>query len=134
MEDRQRAIDEKRAKAERQTRWEAAMQTAKEQALQEQYAKQLRHQAERWRETEALRAYCDALEQRLSAPRESDDADASASARTWLAWARGHLRTIDPFTSLPTMPEPRTIEVEDLKPFLGRWSPYGPEADSSGWR
>ncbi len=133
IEDRQRAVDEKREKAERQIRWEAAMAAAKEQAVQEQYAKQLRQQAKRWREAAALRAYCDALEERLDSAQETEGSADHMSATSWLAWARDHALNIDPLTILPTMPEPRKVELEDLKPFLHGWSPHGPEGNRSGW-
>ncbi|WP_104814791.1 hypothetical protein [Kitasatospora sp. MMS16-BH015] len=133
VDDRQGAIDEERAKAERRVGWETAMAAAKEQALQEQYAKQLRQQAHQWRESTELRTYCDALEERLASSQAVDDAADRASARTWLAWAREYVRTIDPLDTLPTMPRPGKVELQELKPFLNGWSPYGPENSRSSW-
>ncbi|SEL58870.1 hypothetical protein SAMN05414137_11099 [Streptacidiphilus jiangxiensis] len=133
VEDQQRAIDEERAKAERQVRWEAAMTAANEQAIHEQYAERLREQAQQWRQAEGLRAYCSALEARLSQPQAGDDASAMESARQWLAWARAHVLALDPLQGLPTMPEARKVKPEDLKPFLGEWSPHGPEGNRYGW-
>jgi hypothetical protein len=131
VEEKQRKLDEKRAKEERRIRWEAAMATAREKAAQAHFATILREQARQWQDAHALRQYCDALERRLNvAAEESVDVE---SARSWLRWARGYAETLDPLTELPTMPPGLAFEPEELKPHLNGWSPYGPEAHTSTW-
>lgn len=131
VEDRQRQLDEKRAKEERRIRWEAAMDSAKEKAAQAHFGAILREQAKQWREAHALRQYCDALKRRLNVA-AGEDPDVE-SARAWLRWARDYAETLDPLTQLPTMPSGLEFEPEDLKPYLTGWSPYGPEAHTSTW-
>lgn len=131
IEERQRELDEKRAKEERRIRWEAAMDAAKEKAAQARLGTILREQAKQWQEAHALRQYCDALERRLDVP-AGTETDVE-SARVWLRWAREYVETLDPLTQLPTMPSGLAFEPEDLKPYLNGWSPYGPEARTVGW-
>src|SRR5205807_9668336 len=56
-DDRQREIDEERAKAERKIRWEAAMAQARAHATQAHYARSVREQADWWEQTQRLQAY-----------------------------------------------------------------------------
>lgn len=51
---------------------------------------------------------------------------ARSEAETWIDWAAARVERLDPLKSpprLPDIPEPR---ADDLRPFLGHWSPYGP--------
>ncbi|MFC0546559.1 hypothetical protein [Kutzneria chonburiensis] len=131
MEDRQRQIDEERAKADRKVRWEQAMETAHRKATESYYASALDAQVQRWQHVNDLRAYCQALEQRIIA--SDPENDSASTGRVWLTWIRDHIATIDPLNEVPTMPVPPKISHEDLKPFLGSWSPYGPEAHQRRW-
>ncbi|MGW1914311.1 hypothetical protein ACWCQS_27185 [Streptomyces sp. NPDC002076] len=131
VEERQRELDEKRAKEERRVRWEAAMAAAKDKAAQARFGTILREQAKHWQEAQALRRYCDALERRLDSAAEGDP-DVEL-ARSWLRWARDYAEALDPLTQLPTMPSGLAFEPEDLKPYLKGWSPYGPETHTSLW-
>lgn len=47
-------------------------------------------------------------------------------AEAWIDWAAAHGERLDPLNTpprLPNIPEPR---ADDLKPYLGHWSSYGP--------
>ncbi|MFJ9151896.1 hypothetical protein ACIRP7_28440 [Streptomyces sp. NPDC102270] len=114
----QRRAGEERAKAQRQIRWQAAMEEARKQAVQDQLAEALRDEAGRWREAAVLRQYCDAMERRLGELDGGAIESALDSARRWLAWARDHVRTTDPLTRLPRMPDTRVPTSEELKPHL----------------
>ncbi|MGW7098395.1 hypothetical protein [Streptomyces sp. NPDC054838] len=131
VEDAQRQVDEERAEVEREVRWRAAMEKAKEQAAHDQFAEVLRSQARQWQEATALSAYANALERRIEADPEGDDAEV-ASTRQWLAWMHQYIRHLDPLTQLPAMPTAREPKPEELKPYLNGWSPHGPEAHR-GW-
>ncbi|WP_245239985.1 hypothetical protein [Streptomyces erythrochromogenes] len=51
---------------------------------------------------------------------------ARSEAEAWINWAAARVELLDPLNTparLPDIPEPR---ADDLKPFLGHWSPYGP--------
>lgn len=127
VEDARRRQDEQQARAERDVRWQAAMDVAKEQAVREQLAQVLREQARCWQEAAVLSAYCMALERRIGELDGAADKSALDSARRWLQWVRGYVRSIDPLSRLPEMPHTREPTPEELKPYLRGWSPYGPE-------
>lgn len=120
----QRRLAEERARVEKRRRWEAAMAKAQQQAVEAWFAERLTKQVERWRQAGELRAYCDALEQRIATA--DSDADSLTSVIKWLSWARAYAERIDPLRELPAMSEPPESRPSDLQPFLGSWSPYGP--------
>ncbi|THV41179.1 hypothetical protein [Glycomyces buryatensis] len=124
--DRRSAIAAEKAKVERQRQWETVMANAKVQALEHHYASALEQQSQAFERFKRLTAYCDLLEERLQ-EEEADHPDNDA-ARQWLAWARTFADSTDPLRTLPAMPTAPEFKAEDLKPFLGRWSPYGPES------
>lgn len=134
-EAKQRKIDEERAKAERRTNWEKAMGRAKAAAITAYKAKILDKQVENWRRAATLREYRDALTDRIAqANRGKQQVDDAVLA--WAKWITEYTAAIDPLTSIPRMPDVPELSPEDLKPFLGKWSPYGPEESSYryGWR
>jgi hypothetical protein len=116
-EERQRAGE--REEAERQRQWEAAVQDAKRRFLEDHRREALRRRVREWEEGEAIRAYCEAVEARYGA----DAIAADSEATQWLALAREHANRAQ---QLPRMPAEPQITAEALKPYLGRWSPYGP--------
>jgi hypothetical protein len=103
------------------------MDVAKEQAVREQLAQVLREEAGCWQEAAVLSAYCMALERRIGELDGAVDESALDSARRWLEWARGYVRSIDPLSRLPKMPNTWEPTPEELKPYLKGWSSYGPE-------
>ena len=96
------------------------MEGAKERFQQAQLAKTLGEQMAAWQEARAVRSYLAALEEQ-----HGDHGDAAE----WIGWIRDYLDRLDPLQSAPAMPEPPEPSPEDLKPFLGGLSPYGPQ----GW-
>ena len=54
------------------------------------------------------------------------DEGQSEAAQSWLLWAEGYRQTIDPLTAELTMPDIPEPKADDLEPFLGGWSFYGP--------
>ncbi|MFE4831254.1 hypothetical protein [Streptomyces sp. NPDC056672] len=127
VEDARRKQDEQQARADREVRWRAATEVAKEQAVREQLAQVLREEGGRWQEAAVLSAYCTALEGRIGELEGAADTADLDSARRWLDWASGYVRSIDPLSGLPKMPHAREPTPEELKPYLSGWSPYGPE-------
>lgn len=127
--DDQHRIDQAREATERRTHWQAAMDQARFHALESHRTEVLTAQVERWTLANAIRTYCDALGQRLA---QIDDPDESATE--WLAWARARATSLDPLSSVPTMPPDPEFSAEELKPHLGRWSPHGPDPGHAGWR
>ncbi|MFG2981442.1 hypothetical protein ACGFYQ_09305 [Streptomyces sp. NPDC048258] len=132
-EDAQRRIDEERAKEGRKVRWQAAMDSAREQAIQAQLATVLSEQAKDWHQARALSQYCDAMEHRLAAS-DGSAAPQVVSTRQWLEWARAYVRSLDSLRELPGIPATGDPDPEELKPYLKRWSPRGPEEYGYSWR
>jgi hypothetical protein len=117
-----RRLAKEREEAERQRQWEVAMENAKRRFIEDQRLEVLRRQVHAWEEAEAVRAYCDAVEARHG----YEAISAVPGAQAWLSLAREHA---DRAQQLPTMPLDPEITHEQLKPYLGGWSPYGPR----GW-
>ncbi|MBB5152932.1 hypothetical protein [Saccharopolyspora phatthalungensis] len=132
IEDRQRQIDEERAKAERKVRWEQAMKLAQQKAIEAHYAKVLDEQVERWQRAKELRAYYEELEHRLANPRPTDGD--LMPAHQWLSWINDHITREDPIEHPPAMPEPPRLRHDDLTPYLNGWSPHGPEGHLHSWQ
>lgn len=134
-EAKQRKIDEERAKVERRANWEKAMKQAKASAITAHKVKILDKQVEKWRRAATLREYYGALAERIAqAERDGEHVDDEMLA--WANWIADYTAAIDPLTSIPRMPDVPEPSREDLKPFLGKLSPYGPEESSYGygWR
>jgi hypothetical protein len=117
-EDRHRREIAEREAIEREHAWRAAMITARERHAEHRQAAALDERVAAWRRTEEIRAYCDAAE-----PRHGGDIEAVA----WVAWARRHADALDPLRTPPqSLPAPKNVTAEDLRPFLDGWDPYGP--------
>lgn len=99
------------------------MANAKVQALQAHYALELDAQVKRWQQATVVRAYCEALGAHLLGPGSAGDED---SQRQWLDWVRRYVEDLDPSLNPHGMPTTPEFGPEDLKPFLGKWSPHGP--------
>lgn len=120
IEAEERRLAREREEAERQRQWEAAMERAKRRLVEDHRLEVLATRVRAWQEAEAIRAYCDAVEARYGA----DAIAADPEAAQWLTLARAHA---DHLQQLPRMPADPEITHERLKPYLGRWSPYGPQ-------
>ncbi|WP_335988362.1 hypothetical protein [Glycomyces sp. MUSA5-2] len=127
-EDRERIAIEAQEAAERQRAREKAETDARSRALSQFNAETLYRQVAAFERARAISAYCDVLEQRI----EATDAPESDRERAmaWLAWARAHAAEIDPFRTLPTMPEAPEFTPEDLKPFIAGSEAFGTEGMS----
>ena len=120
VEAEERRLAREREQAERQRQWEAAMADAKRRLVDEHRLDVLRSRVRAWEEAEAIRAYCDAVEARHGADTIAADRDAVQSLRL----ARDHADRAQQLPHMPTDPE---ATHESLKPYLGGWSPYGPQ-------
>jgi hypothetical protein len=98
------------------------MERAKRQLVDDHRLEVLRSRMRAWEEAEAIRAYCGAVEARHGADAIASD----ASAAEWLALAREHADRLQQMARMPADPE---VTHDRLKPYLGGWSPYGPQ----GW-
>jgi hypothetical protein len=118
--DEEQRIARAQEKATRQQQWEAAMAQARHRFVEDGRIKALTEQMQAWTEASRVRDYSAAMEAALP------DEPASEVVE-WIYWARQYADRIDPVlrgVRPPEIPEPAAYE---LKPYMGRWSPYGPD-------
>lgn len=123
LEQAERRRLERLAEERKQRNWEAAMANAKAEYFR----------VERWNyfaslvaETKQIREFKDFLQSAQSVA-EGLPTEQRFAASGFLSEIDAALRDRDPLTSperlVPIIQDPKS---EDLKPYLGRWSPYGP--------
>ncbi|SDP90853.1 hypothetical protein SAMN04487905_112186 [Actinopolyspora xinjiangensis] len=110
--ERKRANEEE--VAARQRAWEDAMAAARGAFLRDNRVKALTKQLDGWEQADRIRAF-------VLAARRKGQAD-----NAWLEWAESYADEIDPLTGPVEAPDDVEPKSEDLRPYLGRWSPYGP--------
>lgn len=119
---RRREIAEQE-RADRQARWEAAMEAAKRRVREDYLWKRLVDHASKLREVQSVRDYLDAVRDAA----QSADVAALEATNEALAQLDVFVERRESTVTLAHLaesaPEP---SPEDLKPYLGRWSPYGP--------
>lgn len=120
MEAEERRLAAERKRIQEQQAWEAAMAKAKEDFAEHFRREWFRGQIAAHQEAEDLRPF-------VAAARPK----ATGEAAEWLDWAASFVEELDPLgreMAPPIVPDP---EPEDLKPFLGGWSPYRPHSIST---
>jgi hypothetical protein len=120
VEAEERRLAKERQEAERQRQWETALEDAKRQLALDHQIGVLRERVSAWREADAIRAYCEAVEARYAGPLANNP-----EAIAWLKLARLHA---DELQELPKMPLEPDFTAESLRPYLDGWGPYGPRA------
>jgi hypothetical protein len=126
-EDRQREAD--RAALKKREQWERAKAQATTNYIRAFRAKALGDDVASWQRSVQIREFCDAAEAKFGSQPDHQN----EPFRAWMNWSRSYADEIDPLKSPPTEPtDPERISGEQLKPFMGGLSPYGP--DRRGWR
>ncbi|WP_282697216.1 hypothetical protein [Streptomyces sp. CC208A] len=118
-----RRQDEIEAARQKRIRWEAAMEEARIRYAEAYRVRDLEAQEASWRHATRLTEYVNAVRTRVDA---MPPGRTRTEAEAWISWAAATVERLDPLSSpprLPDVPEPR---ADDLRPFLGHWSPYGP--------
>ncbi|TDD87109.1 hypothetical protein [Actinomadura rubrisoli] len=118
-----------REEAETEARWRAAMARATQRATEEHRLRVLTTLREGWNSAREIRELCDALD---AANTGHTNVAETAQIRSWLDWARALADRLDPVKNLPRLagaqfefePQP-----DDLRPYLGDWSPEGPHQE-----
>ncbi|QLG36205.1 hypothetical protein HXS80_07265 [Streptomyces sp. CB04723] len=116
-------LDEIEAARQKRIRWEAAMEEARVQYAEAYRVRHFEAQEAAWRHATGLAEYVSAVRTRVEAMPPSQT---RTEAEAWIDWAATRVERLDPLNTpprLPDIPEPR---ADDLRPFLGPWSPYGP--------
>ncbi|MFH8559437.1 hypothetical protein [Streptomyces sp. NPDC017988] len=122
--ERKRLADQ-RAREEQQRRWEAAMQEARAAYAHAYRVKHLDEQADAWHQTKRLNEYVTAVrDHATSLPPGQERTEIEA----WLAFADARLQHLAESAAAPKLPSPPKPSGDDLKPFLGHWSPHGPRS------
>ncbi|HYT94350.1 MAG TPA: hypothetical protein VEL76_36885, partial [Gemmataceae bacterium] len=121
--ERDRLRAEEEARQQRQRDWEVAMNRARTRLQEDRRIAELTAQLKNWKKAANIRAYCDQLEQAQATG--ADEADAEAAVH-WREWCRSYADRIDPVKRGTVAPPEVEPDPSDLKPYLGRWSPYGP--------
>ncbi|MFF9700728.1 hypothetical protein ACF1FE_05905 [Streptomyces griseofuscus] len=122
--ERKRLADQQ-AREVQQKRWDAAMQEAHAAYTHAYRVKQLGEQADTWYQARRLTEYVAAVGvHATSLPPGQERTEVEA----WLAFADAHLQNLTESASAPKLPTPPKPSGDDLKPFLGHWSPYGPRS------
>ncbi|WP_326590913.1 hypothetical protein [Streptomyces brevispora] len=118
-----RRLGEIEAARQKRILWEAAMEEARIQYAEAYRVRHFEAQEAAWRHVTRLAEYASAVRTRVEA---MPPGQARTEAEAWIDWAAARVERLDPLKTpprLPNIPEPR---ADDLRPFLGRWSPYGP--------
>ncbi|WP_371655205.1 MULTISPECIES: hypothetical protein [unclassified Streptomyces] len=122
--ERKRRADQQ-TREEQQRRWEASMQEARAAYAHAYRVNHLGEQADAWHQAKRLTDYVTAVrDHATSLPPGQERTEIEA----WLAFADAHLQHLTDSASAPKLPSPPKPSGDDLKPFLGHWSPYGPRS------
>lgn len=116
-EERQRERDELRET------WEAAIAYARERVLTQDRLQVLATEIDAWQQARAIRQYADELTS--MAPTITDE-DHRQSTSDWIGWMKSYADTIDPFNEPPGFPEDRTVDPDELIPYLDGLNPRNP--------
>lgn len=119
----ERRIEQQRADEQREHRRLEAVERAKMLLRETHRAKILAEQVSSWRYTTQLREYVETMECSAAAL-EGVEREA---ALAWIGWARKECDRVDPLQKPIQVPEDPEATPEALRPFLGGWSPYGPD-------
>lgn len=119
--DEERRIAEEREKRARQQQWEEAMAEARFRFAEDARIAALNKQMQAWETAAKVRAYCQATEAALPETPDSDVAE-------WLQWMRDYADQIDPVIRGVQAPKLHEPTAHELRPYLDRWSPYGPDS------
>jgi hypothetical protein len=118
----QRQRDQQEARDRDRRDWEDAMASARRRFADAQRIAELSRQVKAWKRARRIRDYCDTLDGAISA-----QPGLAGSVGGWVAWCRAYADRIDPVGRIDLEPDDVEPRREDLRPYLGRFSPYGPE-------
>lgn len=114
--------------AERKARWQKAVAEARVQAVEALRRDTFRRAYDAWIAAGEIRAFCNALEQTC----HHDTTERAANLARWIAWARSaadQLYPVSGASALDYVNHDIEPTPEDLRPWLGEWSPHEPERE-----
>ncbi|WP_097955722.1 MULTISPECIES: hypothetical protein [Streptomyces] len=116
-------LDEIEAARQKRIRWEAAMEEARVRYAEAYRVRHFEAQETAWRHAIRLTEYVSAVRTRVET---MPPGQARREAETWIDWAAARVERLDPLDTPPRLPDIPEPGADDLRPFLGHWSPYGP--------
>ncbi|MEU8673041.1 hypothetical protein [Streptomyces anulatus] len=118
-------LADQQAREAQQRRWETATEEARTAYAYAYRVKHLEEQADAWHQTKRLTEYVTAVrDHATSLPPGQERTEIEA----WLAFTDARLQHLTESATAPKLPTPPKPSGDDLKPFLGHWSPYGPRS------
>ncbi|MGW1004352.1 hypothetical protein [Streptomyces sp. NPDC002520] len=122
--ERKRRADQQVREAQ-QKRWETAMQEARAAYAHAFRVKHLEAQADAWHQAKRLSEYVTAVRDHATPLPPGQE---KTEIEAWLTFADARLQHLTESATAPKLPTPPKPSGDDLKPFLGHWSPYGPRS------
>jgi hypothetical protein len=108
------------AKVDRRHEWGEAIDAARARWTEDNYVRELDTQIAGWRRARDARAYAAAITQAATSGMTDE-------LLRWVDWITAYADRVDPLLPLPEPPPPAEPRGDDLRPYLGRWSPHGPD-------
>ncbi|GAA3450533.1 hypothetical protein [Dactylosporangium matsuzakiense] len=121
--------EQQRKDEERQRLWQAALDEARPKAVEATRRRVFRAAYDAWAAAAEIRAFCNALEQATS---PDDDPATVRNRAAWTTWGRAAADRIDPTAGgagLTAVPFDTTPGPDELRPFIGSWSPLEPRVE-----
>ncbi|MEW2154917.1 hypothetical protein AB0950_06405 [Streptomyces sp. NPDC007189] len=118
-----RRQDEAEVARQKRIRWEAAMEQARIRYAEAYRVRHLEAQEAAWRHATRLTQYVSTVRTRVE---DMPPGQTRTDAEEWISWAAATVERLDPLNTPPRLPDIPKPQADDLKPFLGHWSPYGP--------
>ncbi|GAA1579794.1 hypothetical protein GCM10009789_36940 [Kribbella sancticallisti] len=123
-----RLADEERAKwereeAEQREQWHRAIASARRYAIEDIRRQTFRQAYDRWTAAEQIRTFCAAL---------AENPQPARHLQQWITWARAAADGLDPTINPRVLAEvdfDRVPGPDDLRPYLGDWSPHEPRKE-----
>ncbi|GGK81786.1 hypothetical protein Sme01_62810 [Sphaerisporangium melleum] len=125
----ERDAEEERQKAAERARWEAAVAQARGSAIDDYRNRTFADALGAWAAATEIREFCAALERASGDYQETGEA---MCLQSWVGWGRSLADRLDPVRN-PSQLAQADFDAEpapdDLRPYLGDWSPYGPHKE-----
>lgn len=120
--------EQEREKAEKRRTWEAALEHAKAAAVEKHRRDVFSAALEAWETVAKIRSLCRMLEDAAA----SQPSEIAAKVQSWIEWALQAAESMDPARDLIQLVDAnfdKEPTPEELRPYLGDWSPFRPEKE-----
>jgi len=121
--------EEERKEAAKRARWEAAMVQARSRAVDDYRNTTFANALDAWGAASEIREFCAALDQAAAGCQEPGEAEL---LRPWIEWGHAIADRLDPLRGPSRLAHAgfdKDPAPDDLRPYLGDWSPHGPQKE-----